>query len=180
MLAEDWPAAERIFQDALDFCTQRSFWRAWRAQFLSLLGEVALGKSGPRRGPEYAEEAKRLSPESDVHVAVQWRRVAARALAGDGHPERALPLAEEAVAIADTGDDLVVRGGARVDLAEVQLRGGERELAERTLEEGLALLDRKGAKLPASRARQRLASLLEAGDGGARTSPGPADPELSS
>ena len=53
-------------------------------------------------------------------------------------------------------------------------------LAERTLEEGLALLDRKGAKLPASRARQRLASLLEAGDGGARTSPGPADPELSS
>ena len=85
VLAEDWLAAETIFQDALDFCSRRSFWRAWRAQFLSLLGEVALGKSDLAAALEYAEEAKRLSPESDVHVAVQWRRVAARALAGDGH-----------------------------------------------------------------------------------------------
>ena len=90
LLAEDWLAAETIFQDALDFCTRRSFSPAWLAQFLSLLGEVALGKSDLVAALEYAEEANRLSPESDVHVAVQWRRVAARALAGDGHAERVM------------------------------------------------------------------------------------------
>ena len=132
------------------------------AQFLSLLGEVALGKLEFAAALEYAEEARRLSPESDIHVAVQWRRVAARALAGDGHPERALPLAEEAVAIADTTDDLVVRGGARVDLAEVQLRRWREGTGRAYARRRSCPSGSKGSETArVSRARQRLASLLE-------------------
>ena len=175
VLAENWSAAEEIFQGALDFSAQRSFFRAWRGYFLAWLGEVALGRADVDTAVQRAEEARLLSPEVDVHAAVLWRRVAARGLAARGDFRHALRLAEEAVALADSGDGLVVRGGARVDRAEVLLRAGDRARAAATLEEGLALLDRKGAKLPAARARKRLGELSEADVGEAWNSPSPAE-----
>ena len=169
VLAENWPAAEEIFEDALEFARQRDFFRAWHAHFLAWLGEVALGREETDAAVRLSDEARRLSPEDDVHVAVLWRRVAGRALAASGQIREALLLAQEAVVIADSGDDLVVRGGARADLAEVQLRRGDENAAAVTLAEGLDLLERKGAKLPISRVRRRLADVRSADVGGART-----------
>ena len=92
----------------------------------------------------------------------------ARALSATDQPRKALRLGREAVSIADTTEDVLLRSGARLDLAEVQLRAGRKPEALSLVREGLELLDRKGAALPAKHARSRFAELLaEEEDGGA-------------
>jgi len=94
--------------------------------------------------------------------------VSARALSATDQPRKALRLGREALSIADTTEDVLLRSGARLDLAEVQLRAGRKPEALSLVCEGLALLDRKGAALPAEHARSRFAELLaEEEDGGA-------------
>ena len=92
----------------------------------------------------------------------------ARALSTTDQPRKALRLGREALSIADTTEDVLLRSGARLDLAEVQLRAERRPEALSLVREGLELLDRKGAALPAEHARSRFAELLaEEEDGGA-------------
>ena len=92
----------------------------------------------------------------------------ARASSATDQPRKALRLGREALSIADTTEDVLLRSGARLDLAEVQLRAGRKPEALSLVREGLELLDRKGAALPAEHARSRFAELLaEADDGGA-------------
>jgi hypothetical protein len=69
-------------------------------------------------------------------------------------------LGREALAIADETDDVLLRSGARLDLAEVQLGAGRMPEARTLARDALDILDRKGAALPAARARERFADLL--------------------
>ena len=84
-------------------------------------------------------------------------------------------LGREAVSIADTTEDVLLRSGARLDLAEVQLRAGRTSEALSLVREGLELLDRKEAVLPAARARERFAELLAGVEGEGAASAAPSD-----
>ena len=73
---------------------------------------------------------------------------------------KALRLGRQAVRLADGTDDLLAQAGARLDLAEVLVHAGRTAEAALLVEEALVVLDRKGATLPASNARERFADLL--------------------
>ena len=109
------------------------------------------------------EQARALSTSDDALTLIWWRRVAGRAYALTGHPRKARRFAREAVTIADETDDLFEQGEARLDLAEVLLRTNGWPEAAAVAREGIALLERKGALLPAANARTRFADLLDAG-----------------
>jgi tetratricopeptide (TPR) repeat protein len=161
----DWPRAREIFVQALDYTRDRPPHQDYRAYFVARVGENELERGDPHSAASLAEEARGLAIPGDIETDVWWRRVAARALSATGHPRKALRLGREALAIADTTEDVLLRAGARLDLAEVQLRAGRDAAALRLVREGLALLDRKGAVLPAEHARARFAELV-AEDGG--------------
>jgi tetratricopeptide (TPR) repeat protein len=167
-IAGSWERAREVFQQGLDYTRDRPQHREYHAYFLARLGETELERGDPHAAASLAEEAGRLAIPGDIETDVWWRRVAARALSANGQTRKALRLGREALAAADSTEDVLPRSGARLDLAEVQLRAGRRSEALSLVRAGLALLDRKGAVLPAEQARKRFAELLaEEGAGGA-------------
>ena len=99
------------------------------------------------------EEARRMAIGADLHQALARRRPRARSLAGVGRLDEAEHLARESLDIVEATDYLLGRGEARVVLAEVLLAGGKVEHALRAANEGVALLEAKGATVLAKRAR---------------------------
>jgi len=170
----DWPRAREIFVQALEYTRDRPH-QVYRAYFLARLGEIELVRGDPRAAASLAEEARGLSTPipGDVETDVWWRRVAARALSATGHPRKALRLGREALATADTTEDVLLRAGARLDLVEVQLRAGGESEALPLVREALELLDNKGAVLPAEHARARFTELLstQTAEGAATAAP---------
>jgi tetratricopeptide (TPR) repeat protein len=164
-IAGAWQHAREVFEQGLDYTRDRPQHQEYRAYFLARLGETALERADTDSAASLAEDARRLAIPGDSETSIWWRRVAARALSATGQPRKALRLGREALAIADSTDDVLLRSGARLDLAEVQLRAGRESEALSLVREGLELLDRKGAVLPAQHARSRFAELL-AEDGG--------------
>ncbi len=156
----DWQRTQELFECGVEYTRDRPEHREWHAYFLARLGEAALERGDPRAAAGLAERAGVLAIAPDVETDVWWRRVAARALSATGHPRKALRVGREAVAIADTTGDVRLRSGARLDLAEVQLRAGRTGAASTLVQEGLDLLDGNGAVLPAARARARFAEIL--------------------
>ena len=82
----------------------------------------------------------------------------AKVLARRGEQQEAERLAREAVAIAETTDDISGQGDVYADLAEVLVLGGKHDEAIAALEQALARYERKGNLVSAERVRTRLAS----------------------
>ena len=159
-IAGAWERAREVFQQGLDYTHDRPQHRDYHAYFLARLGETELETADTHAAATFAEEARGLAIPGDTDTEIWWRRVAARAFSAIGQPRKALRLGREALAIADSTEEVLLRSGARLDLAEVQLRAGRRADAVSLVLEGLELLDRKGAVLPAEHARARFAELL--------------------
>jgi tetratricopeptide (TPR) repeat protein len=164
-IAADWSRAREIFEQGLDYTRDRPHFQDYRAYFLARLGGIELERADPHTAASLAEEARGLAIPGDIETNVWWRRVAARALSATGQVRKARRLGREALSLADKTEDVLLRSGARLDLAEVQLRAGRESEALSLVRDGLELLDRKGATLPAEHARARFAELL-AEDGG--------------
>ena len=164
ILIGDWEVASVTFESSLEHARRRVGERAWTAYFLARTAEVALARGDSEQAAALAYEARALSTQDDRPTLVWWRRTAGRACALTGHPRKARRFAREAVAIADETDDLVERGEARLDLAEVLLRTGSPAEAESVAREGIDVLERKGAVLPAANGRARFAELLHIPD----------------
>ena len=167
-LAGNWHEAESIFAAALDFLGGSDHWRAWRAYFTARMGEAALARGDLDAARQLADDSRRLSVVDDSFTEIQWRRVAARVFARSGHPRKAVRLAREAVSMIDLTDDLLEQGEVRLDLADVLVHVARGDEAEAVVREGLALLERKGATLPAARGRERFAALLAEQNRGGR------------
>jgi len=163
-----WERASEVFQQGLDYTRDRPQHRGYHAYFLARLGEIELECGDSRVAASLAEEARRLAIPGNIETDIWWRRVAARAHSAMGQPRKALSLGREALAIADSTEDVLLRSGARLDLAEVQLRAGRRSEAVSLVREGLELLDRKGAVLPSEHARARFADPLAEDGAGVR------------
>ena len=171
----DWRSARDTFESSLAYTRENSGNRAWTAYFSARLGEVALQDGNDKAAFARAEEAEALSSGDDLITEICWRRVLGRACARRGHSRKASRLIREAVEIADSSDDLLEQGEARIDVAEVLTRIGKLDDARDAARVGLGLLERKGASLPVANARRRLAKLgTELGAGGAETAAPPA------
>jgi hypothetical protein len=100
----------------------------------------------------------RLAAREDLFAQVRWRSAAAKALAGDGRPEEAARLAEEAVRLAAPTDMLTMRGDALLDQAEVALLAGRDGDAVADAGAALELYLAKGNRPGAARARAAAAA----------------------
>ena len=166
--------ATEIFTLGVAYARERPPHRSWHAYFLARLGEAALGRDDLDAALSLAEQAREVSVEGDVDTEIWWRRVAARALSATGHPRKAVRLGRETVALSDEIDDPVLRGEARLDIAEVLRRTESRAQAFALAREGIEALERKGAVLLAANGRVRFGDLLaEAGGGGAASAAPP-------
>lgn len=167
----DGESASNAWDRGLAYVRGRPALADWKAYFLARLGERALERRDAAAARVLAEQAAALSIATDVETQIWWRRVAARSLAATEHPRKALLLGREAVGLADRTDDVMLRSGAHLDLAEVMLRQGRASGALEHVRDALDLLDRKEAVLPAAQARERFAELLA--DEGSATAAAP-------
>ena len=107
----------------------------------------------------FADLSRSLAAREDVYAQVRWRAATARALTadgGDGDGDRAVRLAREAVALAETTDMLNLQADALVDLAETAARSGRPEEAAAAAGRCLPLYERKGNQVAAAAVRARL------------------------
>jgi hypothetical protein len=171
-LSGDWERAQQILEFGVEYTRELPPQRPWYAYLLSRLGEAALEVGDPRRAARLAEQARASAVVGDVETEISWRRVAARASAATGHPRNAVHLGREAVGQADSTEDLLLQGEARLDLAEVLFCIRRAPEGTAMARDGLALLDRKGAVRTAANGRLRFGHLLvDEEKGGARTAP---------
>ena len=112
-----------------------------------------------RARAEYSQIALDLAEDDDVDAHVRVQLVQARLLAAD-NDDRAVAMAEQAVEQSAGMADLILRGDALVDLAQVltTLRGPE--MAEPPLREALALFEQKGDAVSVERVRGLLDRVL--------------------
>ena len=162
----DWVRMQEVFEEGLDYTRDWPDHQEWHAYFLARLGEARLEQGDPGTAADLAEQARAMAVATDVETSIWWRRVAARALAVTGDARKAGRVAREALALADDTDELLLRAGARIDLAEVLLDGGRRAEALTLVREGVDLLDLKGALPLAARAREHYGELLSEGEAG--------------
>ena len=124
----------------------------------------------------WASRAAELGASDDALNQMNWRPVMAKVLARRGDQQEAERLAREAVAIAETTDDISGQGDVYADLAEVLELGGKHDEAIAALEQALARYERKGNLVSGAEregtARCAQAETLTSGPGsGRRPSP---------
>jgi tetratricopeptide (TPR) repeat protein len=141
----------RILEDA----GERSWLSTGACRYASALYE--LGRLD--EAEEWARKGSDMGGSDDMATQVLAGQVLAKVLARRGQHAEAERLAREAVAGADGTDSLVSQGDVRLDLAEVLELAGRRDDATAALREALERYERKGALVPAQRARERLAAL---------------------
>ena len=155
-LADDLEAAERAYREGLE--------RAARAGDRVALAGFAyhLGRILDARGDH--DEASQLFVIEEREIAqtadkVFWCSARARELARRGASEEAVRLAQEAVVLAKTSDDLPLRCEGLEDLVHVLRAAGRPDEAIPTVEELVRLRERKGEPIAAAKARSLLEQL---------------------
>jgi hypothetical protein len=108
---------------------------------------------------EYSKIALELAEEDDIDAQVRSRLVQARLLAA-ANDDRGVSLAEEAVQLSAEMADLILRGDALADLAQVLAILRAPEMAEPPLREALLLFEQKGDAVSAERVRVLLDRML--------------------
>ena len=151
-LAEEQLRRDYTELASLDETYYRATIAAWLGRTLFLRGDL----SG---AGEYSQIALDLAEEDDIDAQVRGRLVQARVLAA-AHDDRGLSLAEEAVKQSSEMADLILRGDALADLAQVLAILRTPEMAEPPLREALTLFERKGDTVSAERVRGMLGRVL--------------------
>jgi tetratricopeptide (TPR) repeat protein len=151
-LAEEQLRRDYAELTSLDETYYRSTIAVYLARVLFLRGDVT-------GAAQYSQIALDLAEDDDIDAQVRSHLVQARLLAA-AHDDRALPMAEQAVTESEGMADLILRGDALVDLAQVlsTLRG--HDMAEPPLREALALFEQKGDTVSSERVRGLLDSVL--------------------
>jgi tetratricopeptide (TPR) repeat protein len=125
---------------------------AWLAQALYRLDRLD-------EADRWASRAADLGASDDAFNQLYWRSIKAKLLARRGLLVDAESMALEAVAIAETTDDISAQGDVYADLAEVLELAGNHEEAIAGLAQALDRYERKGNLVSAGHIRERLATL---------------------
>jgi len=126
------------------------------------LGQALYALGRLEEADAWARRAAEMGASDDLLTQFLWRQVRAKVLARRGQYAEAERLAQEAIAISDKTDQLVVQGDVYADLAEVLSLAGRWKEAAAALQQAVERYDRKGNLVSAQRARTRLAELLDA------------------
>jgi class 3 adenylate cyclase/tetratricopeptide (TPR) repeat protein len=129
-------------------------------QIAASLAEVLCDMGRFEEADLLAAEVARDAPPDDLEVQVAWRSVRARTRTGGGDPSGAVPLAEEAAAIADSTDFVLLQAEAHRSLAEALVGVGRADDAANSLGTAVERYEAKRASVPATAARERLMALL--------------------
>jgi tetratricopeptide (TPR) repeat protein len=129
-------------------------------QIAAALAEVLCDMGRFEEADVLAAEVRRDAPPDDLEVQVAWRSVGARTKTGGGDPAGAVPLAEEAAAMADSTDFVLLQAEAHRSLAEALAGAGRADDAANSLRTAIERYEAKRASVPAAVARERLRTLL--------------------
>ena len=145
----------RPVYDALKSMGERSHFNS----IAGLLAHTVYLQGEYEEAEQLTEECEGASRPNDVHSQILWRSVRAKTLARRQQFDVARALANEAVALAETGDFLLAHADALMDLAEVLSLEGDSGAATSAIEEAVGLYERKGNIIAAAHARDELEHL---------------------
>jgi class 3 adenylate cyclase/tetratricopeptide (TPR) repeat protein len=155
VLAEDWAAGEAALREAIALLEARGD-TSVRCTVEAFLGDACIRQGRFDEAERYARLSAEHGAPDDVLNEILWRRVLAVALAARGERDTAIVTAREAIARADGSDYFEARADARLALARALGPGDE---AARTLEEAIAIYERKGNVVMRDRTRGLLAEM---------------------
>jgi DNA-binding SARP family transcriptional activator/predicted ATPase len=156
MMADDPDAAVALLRAAVAALEQTGD-RAWLATLGAALGDALYAQSRFEEARVAAQQASESAPPYDYVAGTLWRRVLGKALARAGRAAEGERLAQEAVALADRGDELSAQAKALLDLAEVmRVTDPRSEAAADAGQRALSLLEAKENVVEAKRARALL------------------------
>jgi tetratricopeptide (TPR) repeat protein len=150
--------AEELLLRALDAAVVASDDGA-RAAIGSTLVHVMLDAGREEEARQLLEDVSRNAAADDVVTQVSWRSAQARVLASSGRTDDARELARQAIRLAEQTDLMGLRADALLALAEVLLAEGRPNEGVPFARRALRALERRGAAIPAGRARAMLESL---------------------
>jgi class 3 adenylate cyclase/tetratricopeptide (TPR) repeat protein len=104
-------------------------------------------------------EVAREAPPDDLEVQVAWRSVRARTRIAGGDPASAVRFAQEAAAIADSTDFVLLQAEAHRWLAEAFAAAGRIDEAAGSLQTAVERYEAKRASVPAYQAQRRLTTI---------------------
>jgi class 3 adenylate cyclase/tetratricopeptide (TPR) repeat protein len=107
----------------------------------------------------YAAAGREMSASDDAINQYSWRSVEAKLLTREGRIDDAVRLIREAVQLAETTDEFLLRWLLCWDRADVAIAAGDPREARAALEQAVERAERKGAVVLVDRARRRLAEL---------------------
>lgn len=122
----------------------------------AMLAQALYAQGQMREAGELCRVTADAAAPDDIVTQVIWRGVEAKILARDGRVEPAEELVRSAVALVQPTDLLSHHGDAMLDLAEVLRIGACPDQSDDALRAGLALYERKGSVVAATRARSLL------------------------
>jgi class 3 adenylate cyclase/tetratricopeptide (TPR) repeat protein len=157
-LAGDWAAAEQRMRQACNLLEQMGE-QARLSTYAGQLAQTLCALDRYDEAEEWSRKSEELGAADDVLTQMLWRQTRAQVLARRGELGEGERLAREAVALAEQTDLLIAHGDALLDLAEALVLAGRREQAATSVEQALALYERKGNLVMAERARARLVQL---------------------
>ena len=154
-LAGDADASERelrVGYGILEQMGEKGYLSTIAAELAQALCELGRYDESER----FTHVSEELGPLDDLATQVEWRGTRAKVLARRGDHERAVALADEAVALASETDYLNLQGDILMDLAEVLSLGGRLDEAASHSREALEIYERKGNVVSAGRVRAML------------------------
>jgi class 3 adenylate cyclase/tetratricopeptide (TPR) repeat protein len=155
LLAGDFPAAQRVLRAACETLEREGDWGHF-ASLAPLLADTFLAQGHGAEAAEPVEVAKRWALADDTDAQISLLRIGGKLAAERGSLEEAEALARQATERAAQSDDLNNHALALADLAEVLELTGAREEAAASLEQALALYERKGNVVMAEQMSVRL------------------------
>lgn len=155
MLAGDMEAAERVLRR--DYVLLESLGeRYFRSSLAGFLAQALWALGQFDEADRFTGIAEDLSDPDDVWSQVAWRTVRAKLLGRNGRADEAVGLAQQAVDLAAGTSNIEQHADALVDLDEVLGLVGRAADQGPSLDAALALYERKGDLVLASRTRARL------------------------
>jgi tetratricopeptide (TPR) repeat protein len=161
MLAGDSAAAERELRwgyETLAEMGEKAFLSSTAAQ----LADVVYAQGNYSEAERLTSLSQEAAASDDLDAQVRWRATQAKLHARRGQFEQAETLGREAVRLAESTDELNLRGDAAMSLAEVLRAAGASDEAATAVGEALKLYDTKGNVVSAQRARAMLEEVTAA------------------
>jgi class 3 adenylate cyclase/tetratricopeptide (TPR) repeat protein len=144
LLAGEPDRAAAQLQEACEAVTSMGH-LAWVASLSALLAEAHWRCGEPERAADAVQVTRASAGVGDVISQVRWRAVQAKLLAAQGRAEPARALAEEAVRLVATTDEVTSQGDVLADAAQVHELLGDVAAGQALLHDALARYERKGA-----------------------------------